>query len=256
MDFIKFKDKIYTTRDLKEILQELEITQGDTLLVHTESFRFGIPLLPKAIFNQTLCQTLIESCGKRGNVILPTFTYSFCQNEPFDLLHSKSKVGNLGDSLLQLGGKRTSCPIFSCAVFGDLKEKLRDCKEVLGKESIFDKLLTQNGKILTFGNQYVGYTFIHYLESLANVPYRFDKTFSGIFIDEKGEKMHRSVIYRVRHLGRKSELDYKKIAHFLLDLEILKVLKFGGGEIGIMESQKVAKAVLEVLAKDCEYFLA
>lgn len=27
MDFIKFKDKIYTTRDLKEILQELEITQ-------------------------------------------------------------------------------------------------------------------------------------------------------------------------------------------------------------------------------------
>lgn len=146
MDFIKFKDKIYTTRDLKEILQELEITQGDTLLVHTESFRFGIPLLPKAIFNQTLCQTLIESCGKRGNVILPTFTYSFCQNEPFDLLHSKSKVGNLGDSLLQLGGKRTSCPIFSCAVFGDLKEKLRDCKEVLGKESIFDKLLTQNAK--------------------------------------------------------------------------------------------------------------
>jgi len=41
----------------------------------------------------------------------------------------------------------------------------------------------------------------------------------------------------------------------LLDLGILRVLKFSGGEIGIMESQKVAKAILEVFAKDWEYFI-
>ncbi|WP_291032738.1 hypothetical protein [Helicobacter sp.] len=41
----------------------------------------------------------------------------------------------------------------------------------------------------------------------------------------------------------------------MLDLWILKVLEFGGGEIGIMESQKVAKAILDVFAKDWEYFI-
>lgn len=111
-------------------------------------------------------------------------------------------------------------------------------------------------KILTFGNKYIGYTFLHYLESLANVPYRFDETFSGIVLDEKGKTMRKSVIYKVQHLNRKSELDYKKITHFLLDLGILRVLEFGGDEIGVMESQKVAKAILEVFARDYEYFLA
>ncbi|WP_297811788.1 AAC(3) family N-acetyltransferase [uncultured Helicobacter sp.] len=256
MDWLRFKEKIYTTQDLQEMLRDLGIKEGDTLLVHTEFFRFGIPLLPREAFNQAICQAFIESCGKSGNIIIPSFTYSFCQNEPFDIVHSKSKVGNLGNSLLQLGGKRTSCPIFSCVIIGDLSEEMHDCKEVLGKNSIFDRLLAHKGKILTFGNKYVGYTFIHYLESLANVPYRFDKTFSGILIDEKGKITHKSVIYKVRHLDSKSELNYKKVAHFFLDLGILRVLKFGGGEIGIMESQKVAKAILEVFAKDYEYFLA
>ena len=93
------------------------------------------------------------------------------------------------------------------------------------------------------------------MESLANVPYRFDETFSGIVLDEKGKTMRKSVIYKVQHLDRKSELDYKKIAHFLLDLGILRVVPFGGGEIGIMETQKVAQVVLEAFKKDFGVFL-
>ncbi|WP_291033005.1 hypothetical protein [Helicobacter sp.] len=41
----------------------------------------------------------------------------------------------------------------------------------------------------------------------------------------------------------------------MLDLGILRVLEFGGGEISIMESQKVAKVILEVFVKDWEYFI-
>lgn len=67
--------------------------------------------------------------------------------------------------------------------------------------------------------------------------------------------MRKSVIYKVRYLDRKSELDYKKIAHFLLDLGILKIIPFGGGEIGIMETQKVAQVVLEAFKKDFSAFL-
>ncbi len=256
MDLLRFKDKIYITEDLKTALATLGVKLGDKLLVHTESFRFGIPLLPRESFNQIICQVLMESCGENGNVMIPTFTYSFCRNEVFDLLHSRSLVGNLGDSLLQLGGSRTHCPIFSFATFGALEQELKqDYEEVLGRGCAFDTLLKHKGKIVMLGNKYVGYTFIHFLESLANVPYRFDKRFDGILINEKGEQIQKSVIYRVRYLDRKSELDYKKIAHFLLDLGILKVIKFGGGEIGIMEAQRVAQVVLEALKKDSNVFL-
>lgn len=139
---------------------------------------------------------------------------------------------------------------------GSLKQELRqDYKEVLGQDCAFSTLLKHNGKIIMLGNKYVGYTFIHFLESLTNVPYRFDKRFNGILINEKGEKMCKSVIYRVRYLDRKSELDDKKIAHFLLDLGILKIIPFGSGEIGIMETQKVAQVVLEAFKKDFGVFL-
>lgn len=255
MNLFKFKDTIYSTEDLKNILNTLGITRGDSLCVHSELFRFGIPLLPKEVFNQTILQTLLELIGKKGNLLIPTFTYSFCKNEIFDVLHSPSLVGMLGQSFLQMQNvRRTHCPIFSFALKGNA-EFLQISDEVLGKGCTFEKLLQHHGKIITFGNPYLGYTFVHYLETIANVSYRFDKTFSGILRDEKGNKIFKSVVYRVRHLDQKSELDYRKIAHFLMDLGVLKTAPLGGGTLGVMESSKVAAIFLDMFAKGKNTFL-
>lgn len=42
--------------------------------------------------------------------------------------------------------KAIFCPIFSCVIVGDLSKEMHDCKEVLGKDSIFDRLLAHKGK--------------------------------------------------------------------------------------------------------------
>ena len=257
MELWKFHGKIYGTDDVKDCLHTLGITEGDSLCVHSELFRFGAPMLPKDSFNQAICQTLLEVCGENGNLLIPTFTYSFCCNEVFDVLHSRSRVGMLGDSFLQMPHvRRTHCPIFSFALRGALSDTFMDIGiEVLGKDSIFDKLLCHNAKIITFGNPYLGYTFVHFLETIANVPYRFDKNFSGIIRDESGKESAANIIYRVRHLDQRSELDYRKVAHFLIDLGILRLAKCAGGTIGIMESQRVSEAILRALAKDYAAFL-
>ncbi|MCM1223612.1 MAG: AAC(3) family N-acetyltransferase [Lachnospiraceae bacterium] len=255
MDIVKFKDTTYSTEDLKNVLSALGIVAGDSLCVHSELFRFGIPLLPKEAFNQTICQTLLELIGENGSLLIPTFTYSFCKNEVFDVLHTPSLVGMLGQSFLSMPNvRRTHCPIFSFAVKSNA-EFLQTSDEVLGKGCTFEKLLHHNGKIITFGNPYLGYTFVHYLETIANVSYRFDKTFSGILRDENGNESFKSVIYRVRYLNQKSELDYRKIAHFLIDLGVLKTAPFGGGALGVMECSKVTEVFLDLLAKGENIFL-
>ena len=257
MELWKFHGKIYGTDDVKDCLRALGITEGDSLCVHSELFRFGAPMLPKDSFNQTICQTLLELCGESGNLLIPTFTYSFCCNEVFDVLHSPSRVGMLGDSFLQMPDvRRTHDPIFSFALKGALSDSFMNIGvEVLGKDSIFDKLLCYNAKIMTFGNPYLGYTFVHFLETIANVPYRFDKNFSGIIRDVLGKESTKNVVYRVRHLNQRGELDYRKVAHFLIDLGVLRLAKCAGGTIGIMESQRISEAILPALAKDYGAFL-
>lgn len=257
MKLWKFQGRVYATDDLKDCLHTLGITEGDSLCVHSELFRFGAPLLPKDLFNQAICQTFLNLCGKSGNLLIPTFTYSFCRNEVFDVLHSPSRVGMLGDYFLQMPHvRRTYCPIFSFALSGALSDDLLNIGvEVLGKDSIFDKLLRHNAKIITFGNIYLGYTFVHFLETIANVPYRFDKNFSGTIRDVFGRESTKNVIYRVRYLDQKSELDYQKVAHFLIDMGILRFAKFAGGIIGVMECQRVSEAILRALADDSATFL-
>ena len=45
MDLLRFKDKIYTTQDLKKVLRNIGLKEGDTLLVHTESIRCRIAVV-------------------------------------------------------------------------------------------------------------------------------------------------------------------------------------------------------------------
>ncbi|TLD83465.1 acetyltransferase [Helicobacter sp. MIT 11-5569] len=256
MQLVKFKDKIYTTQMLEDTLCALGVQRGDSICVHTEIWRFGIALQSKETFNKAILDIFVKICGDEGNVLIPTFTYSFCENKIFDVCNTPSKVGMLGDFFLKNGAIRTHCPIFSFAIKGKLaKELCQISNEALGKDSIFDKMLHLNSKILTFGNQYLGYTFVHFVESVANVPYRFDKTFSGILKDELGLESQKSVVYKVRHLDQDSILDYVKIAHFLKDLGILKVMEFGGGDIGVMDYKMAFNTLLEQFQKDSKFFL-
>ena len=101
----------------------------------------------------TLVDVLKECVGKNGTIIMPTFTYSFCKGEVFDVDNSKSTVGILTEHFRSLPAvKRTQQPIFSCAVYGKKQEYyLNVSKDSFGKGSIFEKLHKDNGKILFLG---------------------------------------------------------------------------------------------------------
>ena len=252
MNLFSYKDKIYSTQELMATLKTLGINKNDDINIHSELLLFGKPLLSK----ESLCKEIISVFKEATNtIIMPTFTYSFCNNEIYDTEDSPTKMGILNEYFrCSSGVYRTLCPIFSFAIFGDYKKYISASNDVLGQDSIFNLFYKNKAKNILFGNIFKGYTFFHHIESVLQVPYRFQKEFKGI-IKNKNTKYNHKIIYYVRHLQQKSEIDYKKLANFLLDNNSLKYTDFAGAKIGVIDLQKAHNSIAITLKENPYYFL-
>lgn len=217
IEFLKAGNKNYTKKDLIATLEKLEIQEGDTICMHTELFKFGTALLPKKQHLSIYIEAILDIIGKNGTLIMPVFSYSFCKNEVYNKLYSKSKVGVLNEFFrLWEGVKRNNDPIFSFAIKGkNEKEFLKEQTSCFGEDCVYDMLSKINGKIILLGSKTNGYTFTHFIEEKARVPYRYFKEFQGKIIFENGMSKNIKINYYVRKLDINSDLDvYKQIKIF------------------------------------------
>lgn len=237
---LEFDGKIFYDDDLKASFLKLGVSKGDTLCVHTELFSFGKALMPKNEFLQSLLECFWQVLGENGTLLMPTFSYSFCKNEVYDKLNSRSTMGVLTEYFRkQKGVWRSNDPIFSFAVAG-FKQKafMKDYDSCFGKGCVYDTLTKQNGKIMFFGTLKLGCTFTHFTEETAGVSYRYFKEFSGKMIDENGKTSQKSIKYFVRALDRPSAVSVKKQQEIFEKTGNFKCLKFGGAPIALVDSQK------------------
>ncbi len=249
---LEYNTKKYSDNDLLDVFEHLGIKRGDILCVHSELLGLGKPLLPKNIFMQNIIDCFWKIIGEAGTLIMPTFTYSFCKNEVYDKLHSKSTVGILTDFYRQqIGVKRTNDPIFSFAVKG-AKEKLfmEDTRKCFGNNSVYDMLAKQDGKIILFGTEMLGYTFSHYIEEKAKVDYRFYKTFSGLMINEQGNAINKEIDFYVRYLDRNSDLSISKQISILKQSNNFVSKKFAKSCIVSISAKKYLEVTLQELQKN------
>ncbi|AJC92451.1 aminoglycoside N3'-acetyltransferase [Campylobacter subantarcticus LMG 24377] len=252
----KCNDKRYSDVDLIESFKKLSIEKGDILCVHSELMKFGQPLLNRSDFLQTILDCFFEVIGKEGTLIMPTFTYSFCKNETYDNLNSKSTVGVLTEYFRKWGGvKRTNDPIFSFAIKGAKEELfLKDTTSCFGENCVYDVLAKENGKLVLFGSKIAGYTFSHFIEEKAYVPYRYFKDFSGNIITENGKKIKKKIQYYVRKLDQNSDLDVDKQVAILKNNNNFNILAFSNAHIISINMKSYLKTTLEAL-KDNPYCL-
>ncbi|EAI3896839.1 aminoglycoside N(3)-acetyltransferase, partial [Campylobacter lari] len=254
--FLEYNDKKYSNVDLIEAFKKLGIKKGDILCVHTELFNFGTPLLPRNEFLQTILDCFFEVIGEEGTLIMPTFTYSFCKNEVYDKLNSPTKMGALNEYFRkQTGVKRTNDPIFSFAIKGAKEELfLKDTTSCFGENCVYDILTKENGKLILFGPKTIGYTFSHFIEEKAYVPYRYFKIFSGKIIDEKNKTFQKNIKYYVRKLDENSNLDIDKQVAILKNDNNFNILNFSNAYIINIDMKKYFKKTLKAL-KDNPYCL-
>ncbi|PAF47055.1 hypothetical protein BKH46_04865 [Helicobacter sp. 12S02634-8] len=175
-----------TKSDLLQALRDIQAHQCDYLFIHSE-LSFGLP--SEFLSKKELLSHLMDIFFSLGvpHLIVPTFSFSFCAKEDFNPQSTPSPMGILSEYFRKLpNAKRTLDPLMSCAYIGNDLGLCDISKHSCGAGSLFDKLHSRKDvKFLFFGNQvHQCFTYSHYIERALEVPYRYDKAFSGNIITQ------------------------------------------------------------------------
>lgn len=153
------------------------------------------------------------------------------------------------------GVKRTNDPIFSFAIKGAKEELfLKDTTSCFGENCVYETLRKNNGKIMLFGTYLIGYTFTHYIEEVAKVPYRYFKNFKGILIDENNIKHNTNIDYYVRYIDKNSSISKQQQINILKENNNFNIINFAGSHIVSLESKRYFLDTMRYL-KDNPYGL-
>jgi aminoglycoside 3-N-acetyltransferase len=248
---------LVSSEDFRLSLSEVGADDCRVLYVHT-GLTFGRPA--EGTTRDDLLNTMIEVLLSMNvdTVCLPTFTFSFCNGNDFDVRNSRSKMGLLNEFFRTLPDvTRSRDPLMSVAVRGrdlDLAEDIGT--ESVGENSTFDILTRKSDVKFLFLGVHPGqcFTYMHYLEWLAKVPYRYNRKFSGLLIQDGFSQNVTQELY-VRYNGvaaSDASFDYGDL---LLERGVLNKASLGDGFIRAVGLENAAAIYMELLQKDPNHFI-
>jgi aminoglycoside N3'-acetyltransferase len=182
---VEYNQKI-THADILSALQNVGVRSGDCLFVHSSASAFGwIEGGETAVI-----EAFLEAIGSTGTLLMPTFTSPFNSFEgtlnkgrryrPFDPEDpSQVRVGSIPRTFLQMPGViRSRHPSHPVAGIGSLAAACLEAQQEndppTGETSSFAKLVEYKGRLVYFGCGLAPSTFLHYLETVADLPYLKD----------------------------------------------------------------------------------
>ena len=204
----------------------------------------------------------LQAAAPQGVLALPTFTYSFCRGEDFDVENSPSTVGILTEHFRRRAGvRRTPEPLFSTAIRGRLpalwEERLFTVGDVdcFGPESVFSFLYEVDAQLLFFGVGFEFCTLLYMVEQRLGVPYRYAKLFSGDVV-AAGRRSPVTASYYVRELDSGVENDFRPLARELLARGLARETRLERGpRILCCRARHVHDVAVEKLGEQPDYLL-
>lgn len=224
---IKEKDYILFTGNLTRLLYKLKGNARENLNIFLDIF-------------------LKQTMG--GGLAIQSFNWDFCKGLSYDILNSKSQTGALANIALKRAEfKRTKHPIYSFMVANNFQKDLikLDNKGAFDKNSPFDFMYKNKAKMIIVDLPLQdSFTFVHYVEQCFKVSYRYNKSFTSFYIDEKGYKELKTYDMFVR---ANNVLTYiYPLEELFLEKNVMKVVFFDEICIKIIDLEKA----YEVISKD------
>lgn len=255
--FIDSDNMEHTQNDFFEALKRIGADECQHLFIHSD-IMFG--RTPRGIRRSELLSALYESIDKLNvsSIIVPTFTYSFCNNEDYNVASSRTSMGALNEYIRNLGGRyRTLDPLLSLSVPLELKSHFMVVGEnSLGVDSGLDAVHKLDGvKFLFFGVR-MGccFTYVHYLEKMLDVPYRFDMPFRGRIINENGVESERTQYIHTACGGvRPAEFYY--FEDELQERGLLKKTRIADSQISCIDESVAYNEIKSRIEENINYFL-
>ena len=222
----------------------------DVLYIHT-GMGFGLP----AVGRKQLLGGLLDIFQGLGveTLVFPTFTFSFCNNEPFDIDKSPTPMGALNEFARKSGlGVRSADPLLSVYVIGEDPGLTQDLSAYsIGAGSSYDRLHTcgKKTKFLFFGTDMRDcFTYTHHVEAMVRVPYRYDREFSGVVMRNGMECPCSVWLYSTYANCR---LNPAPVVHdFMEQAGMLRKVHIGEGSVCCFDEKDGYDAVASLLSRD------
>lgn len=244
-------------KKLEILFKNLKIKKGDKIVIHSniggilQYYNKDRISISKAFFS-----FLKKYIGKKGVIIVPAFSYQFTKNKKFNVKNSPSEIGFFSNYLLKKNWtNRTLDPVFSHLIFGKTKNYNLEYinKDAFGINSIFNYFLKNNFKIICFCCSSDRITFIHFIESILKVSYRFVKNFKGIL---EYKNIKEKILYKY-NVGKKKydySLKEKKINKLLEQKNFIKN-NFGKFECYSVNCRFLYSNLLKKIKKNEKYLI-
>lgn len=177
---------------LNSFIDKLKIEINDTLLITGDTMKLLRKLKKnnKEFNFNIFIDKLMEKLGENGTLIIQTFNWDFCQGKIYDIVNSKSQTGSIGNTALKRDDFiRTKHPIYSFAVTGKYKYELASLnnKGAFDINSPFHFMYEKKAKMIIIDMPLQNsFTFVHYVEEMEQVEYRYNKIFTSTYINENG----------------------------------------------------------------------
>ena len=236
----KIRRNKFTYSDLVLALKKCGIKKNDSVFLTTNISLIGVPKTNTKNHLLTKCQWILKGLkkiiGKNGNIFVPTYSYTFDSKKvnTFIVNKTESKIGYFPNFFLKENIIRNIDPMVSVSGMGSKAEDilLNSSHTSYGKDCVFERLLKiKNLKCLTIGLGINWVPFIHYLDWINQVPFRYDKYFKG-YIKLNNKKFILKWHYPVRYLKDKSSIsDGYKLGNLAYKNGMFKKSKIGRSSI-------------------------
>ncbi len=249
--------KRYDEDDVYQSLREVGAGDCETLFLHSDVM-FG--KVGKGFSRKEYLGSLYHVFERLDvkYLIVPTFSYSFCNKEDYDVLKSRTLMGAFNEFIRKKQDRyRTMDPLLSLSVPIGLKDRFSEVSShSLGEGSGLDLLHHMDGvKFLFFGARLGNcFTYTHYVEKMRDVPYRFDMAFHGRIFDENGKMSERTQFIHTACGGVKAG-DYYYFEDYLEEKGMLRKRKLGDRMVSCISEKDAFGAISQMLDHNIHYFL-
>lgn len=241
-----------TSSTILRLLERVRAPEAGILYMHT-GMTFGAPA--PGLRRQELLEHLwaILAELKLPNLLVPTFTFSFCNGEDYDVQGSRSRMGALNEHVRRLPGAiRSADPLMSSVLIGDDRALVEGLgRHSIGAESTFDRIHArgERAKFLFFGTTVSEcFTYTHYVEERLGSPYRYRREFRGRITDA-GRTREDAYTLFVRYRGVVPNPD-GKLERTLFERGLLRKEACGASSISCVDEADGWGVITEQLEAD------
>lgn len=252
------KDRTWVSnKSLMDTLLSIGADNCDILYIHT-SLSFGIPNpdLKKSLLLEELLN-VIKRLEVR-TICMPTFTFSFCNGKSFCPESTPSRMGVLNEFFRkQEGVLRSNDPLMSVALAGKDKELVTDIgNSSCGACSTFDLLRHRDNVKFLFLGPKIGdcMTYMHYLEWLYSVDYRYERTFRGIVTHGNENKEEEYTLF-VRYKSVRPNDNSYTYEQRMYENGTALTAQYGDGSISIVGEREASEEYLRCLKENPYFFV-